>query len=82
MTDPEGRMRERELERRRENEIKDLATEQDHSERPLEGLSGAETTTWTRDQDEREAGVHAHDEERSVEASRAPIPPAPPHEEE
>jgi hypothetical protein len=78
MTDPEGRMRERELERRRENEIKDLETERDHSERPLEGLSGAETTTWTREQDDRQAGVHAHDEERSLERSRAQIPPPPP----
>jgi hypothetical protein len=78
MTDPEGRMRERELERRRENEIKDLETEQDHSERPLEGLSSAETT-WTREQDDSQAAVHAHDEERSLERSRAQIPPEPPH---
>jgi hypothetical protein len=81
MTDPEGRMRERELERRRQNEIKDLETEQDHSERPLEGFSGAETT-WTQDQDESQARVHAHDERRSLERSRAQIPPKPPHHEE
>ena len=58
MSDPEERMRERELERRRENEIKDLETEQDHSERPLEGLSGAETT-WTKDQDDSQADTFA-----------------------
>ena len=82
MTDPEERMRERELERRRENEIKDLDTEQDHSERPLEGLSGAKDTTWTREQDDRQASVHEHDEERSLERSRAQIPPKPPDHEE
>jgi hypothetical protein len=81
MTDPEGRMRERELARRRENEIKDLETEGDHSERPLEGLSHAETT-WTREQDDRQASVHDHDEERSLRRSRAQIPPPPPHHEE
>lgn len=74
MTDPDGRMRERELERRRQNEIKDLETEQDHSERPLEGLSSAETT-WTKDQDDGQASVHERDEERSLERSRAQIPP-------
>ena len=83
MTDPEGRMRERELERRRENELKDLEVEREHGERPLEGLSGAQDTTWTREQDEQQAdAVHGHDEERSVEASRAQVPPAPPHHEE
>ncbi len=81
MTDPEGRMRDRELSRRRENELKDLEVESDHSERPLEGLSSAETT-WTRDQDDSQASVHEHDEERSVERSRAQVPPAPPHEPE
>lgn len=74
MTDPEHRTRERELERRRENEIKDLETEADHSDRPLEGFSGAHTT-WTGEQDESQAGLHQGDERRSEEASRAQIPP-------
>ncbi len=82
MTDPEQRLRERELERRRENELKDLDTEADHSERPLEGLSAAPRSTWTREQDDRQAAVHEHDEERSVASSRAQVPPAPPHHEE
>jgi hypothetical protein len=77
MTDPERRLEERELNRRRENEIKDLATEADHSERPLEGLSGAHTT-WTGEQDDSQAGVHQADERRSEEASRAQIPEKPP----
>lgn len=80
-TDPEEPLRERELERRRENELKDLETEADHSERPLEGLSHA-PTTWTQDQDERNARVHEHDEERSREASEAQVPPPPAHHEE
>ncbi len=82
MTDPEGRMRERELERRRENELKDLDVEADHSERPLEGLSGAETT-WTQDQDDTDAArVHGHDEQQSEAASRAQVLPPPPHHSE
>ena len=81
-TDPEEPVRERELERRRENELKDLDTEADHSERPLEGLSHAPGTTWTQEQDERNARVHEHDEERSRAASEAQVPPpTPPHEE-
>ncbi len=75
MTDPAERMRQRELERRRENEIKDLATEDDHSERPLEGLSGA-PTTWTQDQGD--GAPHEHDEADSRAASEAQVPPAPP----
>jgi hypothetical protein len=83
MTDPEGRMRERELERRRENELKDLEVEADHSRRPLEGLSRATDTTWTREQDDRQAdAVHGHDEARSEALSRSQIPPKPPHHEE
>lgn len=66
---PDERLRERELERRLENERKDLETENDHGERPLEGLSAA-PTTWTGEQDEGESGVHADDERRSEEASR------------
>ncbi|MGC3997774.1 MAG: hypothetical protein QM767_09895 [Anaeromyxobacter sp.] len=70
--------RARDLERRRVQEERDLETEQDHSERPLEGLSGG-PTTWTQDQDEAQAEVvHGDDEKRSVEASREQIPVVPP----
>ena len=83
MTDPESRMRERELARRRENELKDLEVEADHSKRPLEGLSRANLTTWPREQDDAAAErVHGHDEERSEALSRAQIPPPPPHHDE
>ncbi len=75
--DPEERLRERELERRRANELKDLEVEDWHEERPLEGLSSG-PTTWTQDQDDAHREVHEHDEERSREASRAQVPPAPP----
>jgi hypothetical protein len=76
--DPNERQRERELEIRRENELKDLETEADHSERPLEGLSSAHTS-WTREQSDAAAGeVHGDDEARSREASMAQVPPAPP----
>jgi hypothetical protein len=66
---PDERLRERELERRLENERKDLETEDDHGERPLEGLSSA-PTTWPREQDESQSGVHADDERRSHELSQ------------
>lgn len=80
MSDPMQRERERELAIRRENELKDLETERDHSERPLEGLSGAHTT-WTAEQDDRDAArVHGDDEARSREASEAQVPPAPPEQ--
>jgi hypothetical protein len=82
MTDPEGRLRERELERRRENELKDLEVEDTHSERPLEGLSHATGTTWTPEQDDSQRSVHEGDEEASRALSRAQVPPAPPHHEE
>jgi len=82
MTDPEGRLRERELERRRENELKDLEVEETHGERPLEGLSHAQGTTWTREQDDTQRSVHEGDEAASRAASRAQVPPAPPHHEE
>jgi hypothetical protein len=75
MTDPADRMRQRELERRRENELEDLKTESDHSQRPLEGLSGA-PTTWTQDQGD--GAAHEGDEARSRAASEAQVPPAPP----
>jgi hypothetical protein len=81
MTDPDRRMRERELERRRENERKDLEVESTHAERPLEGLSEA-GTTWTREQDDSQASVHEGDEAASRARSRAQIPPPPPHHEE
>ncbi len=76
MTDPAERMRQRELERWRQNELKDLEVEDRHEERPLEGLSGAETTTWTPDQGD--GAPHEGDEAASREASRAqvPLPPA------
>lgn len=74
MTDPAERQRERELARRRENELKDLETEDRHEERPLEGLSSAHTT-WTPDQG---AGApHEDDEARSRAASEAQVPPPP-----
>jgi hypothetical protein len=82
MTDPDGRMRERELERRRENEQKDIEVEETHGERPLEGLSGAQGTTWTPDQDDSARQVHAGDEEASRERSRAQVPPPPPRHDE
>ena len=74
MGEPNDPVRDRELERRRENEIKDLETENDHGERPLEGLSAA-PTTWTPAQDEAAApSVHSHDEEESQRRSREQIP--------
>jgi len=79
MTDPEGRMRERELERRRENELKDIDVEETHGERPLEGLSHASGTTWTPEQDDAKRSVHEGDEAASRAASRAQVLPAPPH---
>jgi hypothetical protein len=76
--DPMERQRQRELELRREQELKDLETEADHGPRPLEGLSGA-PTTWTQDQDELAASeVHADDEAASVARSREQVPAAPP----
>ena len=74
MTDPAERMRQRELERRRENELKDLETEDTHSERPLEGMSSA-PTTWTPEQGD--GTPHEHDEATSRAASEAQVPPAP-----
>ncbi len=75
MSDPAERMRRRELERRRANELKDLETEDTHSERPLEGLSSAHTT-WTPDQGD--GAPHEGDEAASRAASEAQVPPAPP----
>jgi hypothetical protein len=77
MADPMERQRQREIARRREQELKDLETENQHGERPLEGLSAA-PTTWTQDQDDAAAPtVHAHDEEDSQRRSRADVTPAP-----
>ncbi len=76
---PEDRdpLREQELKRRRENEIKDLDTESDHSERPLEGFAAA-PTTWTPEQDDAAAPeVHSNDEAESQRRSLEQIPPAP-----
>jgi hypothetical protein len=72
MSDPMERQRERELARRRENELKDLDVEDDHGERPLEGLSSA-TTTWTPDQGG--GAPHEGDERASRERSLAQVPP-------
>lgn len=77
MADPSERQRERELERRRQQELKDLETEDDHGERPLEGLSSA-PTTWTQEQDDAEAPrVHGDDERASHARSVAQVPAAP-----
>jgi len=75
MADPMERQRERELARRRENELKDLEVEDRHEERPLEGLSSG-ATTWTPEQGD--GAPHGGDEQASREASRAQVPPAPP----
>lgn len=82
MTNPEGRLRERELERRRENELKDLEVENEHGERPLEGFSHASGTTWTDEQDDSQRSVHEHDEEASRARSKAQVPPKPEHHQE
>jgi hypothetical protein len=74
MAEPTDPVRDRELERRRANEIKDLVTENDHGERPLEGLSAA-PTTWTTEQDDAAApSVHSNDEAESQRRSREQIP--------
>jgi hypothetical protein len=71
MSDPMERQRERELARRRANELEDLEVEDRHEERPLEGLSAA-PTTWTQDQGDGEP--HRGDEDASREAPRAQVP--------
>jgi hypothetical protein len=81
MTTPADRENERDLARRREQELKDLETESDRSQRPLEGLSGAHTT-WPEEQDEAEASeVHGNDEAESRKRSLEQVPPAPPERE-
>ncbi len=81
MTTPADKENERDLARRREQELKDLETESDHSQRPLEGLSGAHTT-WTEEQDEAAAPeVHGNDEAESRRRSMEQIPPPPPDRE-
>jgi hypothetical protein len=70
---PDERVRERELERRLENELKDLDTENTHGERPLEGLSSAPATTWTDEQDDAKRAVHEDDERKSQERSLADL---------
>ncbi len=75
--DSNEKQRRRELELRREQEIKDLETERTIGPRPLEGFSHAHTS-WTGDQDERPAAeVHGHDEELSRERSEEQVPPKP-----
>ncbi len=65
----------RDLARRREQELADLETERTVGPRPLEGFSGGHTT-WTAEQDERDAGaVHGGDEKRSRELSEQQVPP-------
>jgi hypothetical protein len=77
MADPSDRQRERDIERLRQQELKDLETESDHGERPLEGLSSS-PTTWTQEQDDAQAAqVHGQDESESRARSVAQIPPAP-----
>jgi hypothetical protein len=77
MKTPAERLRERELARRRENELKDLEVEDTHAERPLEGLSSAGTTTWTPEQDESQRGRHEDDEAVSRARSLGQIPESP-----
>jgi hypothetical protein len=72
MSTPDERLRERELERRRVNEEKDLETESTHGERPLEGLSAA-PTTWTGEQDDSQRAVHEDDERASQERSQREV---------
>ncbi len=77
MTTPADRENERDLARRREQELKDLDTEQDHGPRPLEGLSGAHTP-GTEEQDEAAAAqVHGNDEAESERRSLEQVPPDP-----
>ncbi len=77
MADPMERLHERELARRRENELRDLEVEDRHGERPLEGLSSA-PTTWTPQQDDRSRSVHEGDEAESRRRSEAQVPLPPP----
>ena len=75
--DSNEKQRRRELELRREQEVKDLVTERTIGPRPLEGLSGAHTT-WTGEQDDRAALVVAGGLERgSRELSERQIPKLP-----
>ena len=75
--DSNEKQRRRELELRREQELKDLETERTIGQRPLEGFSGAHTS-WTGDQDDRAAGeVHGDDERAARERSESQIPKQP-----
>jgi hypothetical protein len=72
--DSNEKQRERELARRRDQERKDLETERTAGPRPLEGLSGAGTTTWTDQQDDAPAAEeHGADEERARQRSERQI---------
>jgi hypothetical protein len=74
---PRDQLRERELERRRENEEKDLEVERTIGERPLEGFSGAHTS-WTGEQDDAPAAEeHGDDERRSRERSEQQVDAVP-----
>ena len=75
--DPDNPLRETEVARWREREKKDLETEHDHRERPLEGLSHATGTTAPPgiDDDRIRRREHGSDELRSERASREQIPP-------
>jgi hypothetical protein len=77
MAMPKDQMRERELERRRENEEKDLEVERQTGPRPLEGFSGAHTS-WTGEQDDAPAGEeHGDDERKSRERSERQVEAVP-----
>jgi hypothetical protein len=74
--DPLAKQKRQELERRAENERKDLEVEEKRGPRPLEGLSGGGAgTTWTQEQDARSAQAeHGEDARRSREDSEKQIP--------
>lgn len=77
MTTPADRENERDLARRRAQELKDLDTEHDHGPRPLEGFAGARTT-WTEEQDDTAAAqVHGNDEAEAERRSLEQVPPDP-----
>jgi hypothetical protein len=69
--DPTEEMREKERQRWKEREAKDLEVEQERGPRPLEGFAGGHTT-WTGLQDDAAAPeVHGEDARASLEASEA-----------
>jgi hypothetical protein len=81
--DPLAWQRRQELERRIENEKKDLEVEEQRGPRPLEGFSGGGAgTTWVPGQNDRLAEKeHGEDARRSWEDSQKQVPrmdPEPP----